>query len=99
MYLQQTAPKTLDVMVGQVIFKMQEILPFRVIILEGQNRQIWKDHLQICALCHLQNINGHVNMSLVMIPRNLCCMLCGHANGASMMNSCNKCSEGGYMGV
>ncbi len=38
MYLQQIASKTLDVMVGQVIFKMQVILPSRVIILEGQDR-------------------------------------------------------------
>ncbi len=51
--------------------------------------------MQTCALCHLQNINGHVNMSLVMISQDLCCMLCGHANGASMMNLCNKCSKGG----
>jgi hypothetical protein len=53
MYLQQPAPKTLDVMVGQVIFEMQEILPSIVIILEGQDRQIWKDHVQTCALCYL----------------------------------------------
>ncbi len=99
MYLQQIAPKTLDVMVGQVIFKMQEILPSRVIILEGQDRQVWKDHVQTCALCHLENINGHVNMSLMMIPWDLRCMLCGHANGASMMNLCNKCSKGWAHGV
>jgi hypothetical protein len=55
--------------------------------------------LQTCALCHLQNINGHVNMSFVMIPWDLCCMLCGHANGASMMNLCNKCLRGWACGV
>jgi hypothetical protein len=35
MYLQQIALKTLDVMVGQVIFRMQEILPSRVMNFGG----------------------------------------------------------------
>jgi hypothetical protein len=46
-YLQQTAPTTLDVTAGQVILRVREVLGSRVLLLEGRDGKFWKDHTRI----------------------------------------------------
>jgi hypothetical protein len=57
----------LDVIVGCVILRMWKVLPFRVLLLEGQDGQTWKDHVRNCAPCHPPNVDGQMDPSLVVV--------------------------------
>jgi hypothetical protein len=50
-YLQQTAPTTLDVIAGRVILRVREVLGSGVLLLEGRDGKFWKDHTRNCAPC------------------------------------------------
>jgi hypothetical protein len=93
-YLQQTAPTTLDVTVGHTILRVREVLAFRVLMLEGHNGVVWKDHVCNYAPCHLPNVDGTVDPSLAVIQADLKCMLCGFRGGAAYMLVCDRCSRG-----
>jgi len=43
-YLQQTAPMTLDVTTGRTILRVREVLASGVLMLEGHDGVVWKDH-------------------------------------------------------
>ncbi len=47
-----------------------------ILLLEGQDGQIWKDHVHNCAPCHPPNVHGQIDPSLVVILVGLQCMLC-----------------------
>jgi hypothetical protein len=47
-YLQQTAPTTLDVTAGRSILRVREVLPSGVLMLEGRDGMVWKDHVRNC---------------------------------------------------
>ncbi len=66
-YLQQTTPTTLDVVAGHTILQMRKVLAFRVFMLEGHDGVVWKDHVCNYAPCHLPNVDGIVDPSLVVI--------------------------------
>ena len=97
-YLQQTAPTTLDVIVGRIILRVREVLQSGVLLLEGRDGQVWKDHVCNCAPCHLPHIDGIVDPTLAIVLAGLRCMLCGHATGAATMLVCDRCSRGWHMG-
>jgi hypothetical protein len=42
-----------------------------MLLLEGQNGQTWKDHVCNYAPCHLPNVNGQIDPSLIVVPANL----------------------------
>jgi len=42
-YLQQIAPATLDVTTGHTILQVQEVLAFRILMLEGRDGVVWKE--------------------------------------------------------
>jgi hypothetical protein len=65
-YLQQTAPTTLDVTAGRVILRVREVLGFGVLLLEGRDGKFWKDHTRNCAPCHLPHIDGTVHPHTLM---------------------------------
>ncbi len=44
------------------------------------------------AQCHLPNVDGQIDPSLVMVLAGLQCMLCGQALGVATMLICDKCS-------
>ncbi len=71
---------------------------FGVLLLEGRNGQTWKDHVHNCAPCHLLHVDGHIDLSLVVIIVGLCYMLCRQATRATTMLICNKCSKGRHIG-
>lgn len=96
--LQQTASTTLDVTAGRTILRVREVLPSGVLILEGRDGMIWKDHVRNCASCHLPNVDGKVDPNLAVVPASLRCMLCGFARGAATMLVCDQCSRGWHMG-
>jgi hypothetical protein len=96
-YLQQTAPTTLDVTVGHTILRMREVLAFGVLMLEGRDGVVWKDHVHNCAPCHLPNVDGTVDPSLAVVRAGLRCMLCGSKGGATHMLMCDRCSRGWHM--
>jgi hypothetical protein len=52
------------------------VLPFKVLLLECQDGQTWKDHVLNCAPCHPYDVDGHIDPSLMVVPIRLCCMLC-----------------------
>ncbi len=41
---------------------MQKVLPFEVLLLEGQDGQTWKYHVCDCAPCHLLNMDGQIDL-------------------------------------
>jgi hypothetical protein len=55
-YLQQTAPTTLDVTVGRVILRVREVLGSGVLLLERRYGKFWKDHMCNWAPCHLPHM-------------------------------------------
>jgi hypothetical protein len=96
-YLQQTAPNTLDVIAGRTILKVREVLPSGVLMLEGPDGMVWKDHVRNCAPYHLPNMDDTVDPSLAIVPAGLQCMLYGLASGAATMLVCDSCSKGWHM--
>ncbi len=48
-YLQQIAPTTLDVTTGRTILRVREVLASGILMLEGCNGVVWKDHVHNCA--------------------------------------------------
>jgi hypothetical protein len=79
-YLQQTAPTTLDVTAGRVILRVREVLGSGVLLLEGHDGNFWKDHTRNCAPCHLPHIDETVHPSTSHISAGLKCRLCGSPN-------------------
>jgi hypothetical protein len=96
-YLQQTAPTTLDVTAGRIILRVKKVLSSGVLELEGRDGRVWKDHARNCAPCHLPHVDGTVDPSLSLIPAGLKCMLCGKAQGAATMILCDICSTGWHV--
>jgi hypothetical protein len=62
-YLQQTVPTTLDVTARRIILRMREVLGSRVLLLEGCDGKLWKDHARNCAPCHLPYIDGRYTLA------------------------------------
>ena len=96
-YLQQTAPTTLDVTAGRTILRVREVLSSGVLMLEGRDGVVWKDHVRNCAPCHLPNVDGTMDPSLAVVRAGLRCMLCGSARDAARMLLCDICSRGWHM--
>jgi len=96
-YLQQIAAMTLDVTAGRTILRVREVLAFGVLMLEGRDGVVWKDHVRNYAPYHLPNVDGIVDPSLVVIRAGLRCMLCGSKGGAAHMLVCDRCSRGWHM--
>jgi hypothetical protein len=76
-YLQQITPTMLDVTVGRTILRVRKVLASGVLMLEGRDGVVWKDHVRNCAPCHLPNVDGIVDPNLAVIRADLRCMLCG----------------------
>jgi hypothetical protein len=76
-YLQQIALTTLDVTASCTILRVRKVLASRVLMLEGHDGVVWKDHVRNCAPCHLPNVDGTVDPSLAVIWVVLRCTLCG----------------------
>jgi hypothetical protein len=60
-YLQQTTLTTLDVMAGCTILRVQQVLASGVLMLEGRDGVVWKDHVHNCVPCHLPNVDGTID--------------------------------------
>jgi len=54
-----------------VILHVQKVLPSKVLLLESQDGQTWKEHVCNCAPCHLPNVNDQIDPSLTMVPTSL----------------------------
>jgi hypothetical protein len=96
-YLQQTAPTTLDVTASCTILRVREVLASKVLMLEGHDGVVWKDHVPNYAPCHLPNVDGTVDPSLAVVRASLRCMLCESKGGATHMLVCDRCSRGWHM--
>jgi hypothetical protein len=96
-YLQQTVPTTLDVIAGRIILRVREVLGLGVLLLEGRDGKLWKDHTRNCAPCLLPQIDGTVHPSTSHIPASLRCQLCGNAKCAATMIICDICSIGWHL--
>jgi hypothetical protein len=96
-YLQQTAPTTLDVTAGRVILRVREILGSGMLLLEGRDGKFWKDHTHNCAPYHLPHIDGMVHPGTSHISARLKCRLCGSPKQAATMAICDVCSTGWHL--
>jgi hypothetical protein len=96
-YLQQTAPTTLDVTAGRIILRVCEVLGSGVLLLEGRDGKFWKDHTRNCAPCHLPHIDGTVHPGTSHISTGLKCRLCGSPKRAATMVICDVCSTGWHL--
>ncbi len=65
------------------------MLPSKVLLLEGHDGQTWNDHMHNCVSHHLLHNDGQLNMFLVVIPIELCCMLCGEFMEVASMLICD----------
>jgi hypothetical protein len=82
------------VIVGCVFLCVKNILPFRILLLEDWDGQVWKNHLQNCAPCHLPHVDGQVYPSLAIVLICLHFMLCEGSWGITTMLVCNCYSKG-----
>jgi hypothetical protein len=96
-YLQQTAPTTLDVTAGQIILRVREVLGSGVLLLEGRDGKFWKDHTHNCAPCHLPHIDGTIHPGTSHISVGLKCRLCGSPKRAATLVICDVCSIGWHL--
>ncbi len=96
-YLQQTTSMTLDVMISRTILRVRDVLASGILMLEGCDGVVWKDHVRNCAQSHLPNVDGTVDPSLAVVRANLRCMLCGFKGGVAHMLVCDKCSRGWHI--
>jgi hypothetical protein len=88
---------TLDVITGRIILRVREVLASRILMLEGCDGVVWKDHVRNCAPCHLPNVDGTIDASLAVIRADLRCMLCGFKGGAAHMLVCDRFFKGWHM--
>jgi hypothetical protein len=65
---------------GRIILCVREVLGSRVLLLEGRDGKLWKDHTRNCAPCPLPHIDGTVYPGTSHIPTGLRCRLYGSAN-------------------
>jgi hypothetical protein len=96
-YLQQTTPTMLDVTAGRTILRVQKLLASGVLMLEGRDGVVWRDHVRNCVPCHLPNVDGTIDPSLAVLWADLRCMFCGSRGGASHMLVCDRCFRGWHM--
>jgi len=54
---------TLDVIACHLILCVRKALHFK----EGRDGQTWKDHVHNCAPCHLPDVDGQIDPSLVYL--------------------------------
>jgi hypothetical protein len=73
---------------------VREVLAYGVLMLEGRDGVVWKDHVRNCAPCHLPNVDGTVDL---VVRANLRCMLCGSKGGTTHMLVCDGYSRGQHM--
>jgi hypothetical protein len=76
----------------QIILRVREVLGSGVLLLEGRDGKLWKDHTRNYAPCHLPHIDGMVHLGTSHIPAGLRCRLCGIAKRAAIMVICDICS-------
>ncbi len=50
---------------------MRKVLTFGVLMLEGHDGVVWKDHVRNCAPCHLPNVDGTIELSLAVVRAGL----------------------------
>jgi len=84
-------------MAGHIILRVQKVLAFGILMLEGRDDVVWKDHVHNCAPCHLPNVDGIVELSLVVVRADLKCMLRGSRGGTTHMLVCDRCFKGWHM--
>ena len=77
--MQLEAPTTLNVKVGRIILRDEDILLSRILFLEGRNRQEWGESSKKCAPCHLP-IDRTLHPKLGVAPKVLFCIVCGKIN-------------------
>jgi len=88
-YLQKITPVTLDVIVKLVILHVWKVLPFVMLLLEVHDAQTWKDRVHNSMSCHLPNVGGQMDPSLVVVHARFHYMLGGQFIGIVTMFICD----------
>jgi hypothetical protein len=82
---------------GRIILRVHEVLGSGVLLLEGCDGKVWKDHTRNCAPCHLPHIDGTVQPGTSHIPTGLRCRLYGSTKCAATMVICDIFSTWWYL--
>ncbi len=69
----------------------------KYLLLEGCNGQTSKYHVHNCVPCHIPNVNGQIDLSLMVVLSNLWYMLCEQFSRIATMLICYQCSQGWHM--
>jgi hypothetical protein len=96
-YLQQTAPTTLDVTAGRVVLRVEEVGPSGVLTLIGRDGVEVKDYARNVTPCHLPHLEGAVDPTAAVIPAGLRCQECGDSRRPATMILCDVCSRGWHL--
>jgi rubredoxin len=82
---------------GRIILRVREVLGSGVLLLEGRDGKLWKNHTRNYVPCHLPHIDGTVHPGTSHIPASLRCRLCGSAKRVAAMVICDTCSTGWHL--
>ena len=96
-YLRRRKVDTLDVNVGRIILRIKEILPSGVLMLQGRDGRIVKDHVENCAPCHNPTIDLTMDTTLSGYDEDWACQICKKTNRPAKMLLCDYCGEGYHM--
>jgi site-specific DNA-cytosine methylase len=96
-YLQQTAPTTLDVTAGRIVLRVTEVGPTGVLTLVGSDGVETKDNARNVTLCHLPNLDPVIDPLTAAIPAGYKCMACGDPRRPATMILCDVCSRGWHL--
>jgi hypothetical protein len=63
-------------------------------VVVGRPRWLNMEDVRICVPCHFFHVDGHIDLSLAIVPTILHCMLCGQATKVAIMLICDQSSKG-----
>jgi transposase InsO family protein len=76
------------------IYRIVELLPTGVVVLQGRCGRTMKVNVAECAPCHLTNINPVLDPSLQRVDASFECTVCGSPDDDAVMVLCDGCFRG-----
>lgn len=92
-YLRQPNPKGLMPYTRSAIFKVHEVRPTGVLLLQGRCGLTTTAHITNCAPCHLTNIDPTVDHTLARPSASKACIICSFPDDEQVLLLCDACGE------
>jgi hypothetical protein len=93
-YLRRPSPEGLHMRVKPPIYRVKEVKPSGVVVLQGKCGRTVEHHLVNLAPCHLANIDPTIDVTLQRPDADLACDVCGHQDDEAEMLLCDECGTG-----